>query len=319
MSTYLVTGGCGFIGSHLVDALLAAGHQVRVLDDLSSGRLENLPPAAELLQGSVAHAASVREALSDVDGCFHLAAIASVERCKRDWEGTHQVNQTGTIVLLDAIRRMGRALPLVYASSAAVYGNTRILPLTEASPARPVSAYGADKLACELQAAVAGASFGVPTAGLRFFNVFGPRQDPTSPYSGVISLFCQRMAKAETITIFGDGAQTRDFVAVGDVVAALVAALAHADPGAPVFNVCTGRATSVRSLAETIASILGTTPRVTFGPARTGEVRHSVGSPAKARAVLDLPEPISLQAGLPAVLAWVRSGGAVPIPLEQSE
>ncbi len=177
METYLVTGGCGFIGSHLAEALLGAGHRVRVLDDLSSGRLANLPQGAAFIQGDVTDPAAVRAALAGVNGCFHLAAIASVERGAQDWAGTHKANQTGTVMLLEAIRRSGRRIPFVYASSAAVYGDCQSLPLTEASATRPLSAYGADKLGCELHARVASASFAIPTAGLRFFNVFGPRQD----------------------------------------------------------------------------------------------------------------------------------------------
>ena len=242
MQTFLVTGGCGFIGSHLCDALLREGHAVRVLDDLSSGSPENLPRGVEFVRGDVARPETARLALNGVQGCFHLAAIASVERGMQDWVGTHRVNLTGTIVLLEQIRRLpGRErIPFVYASSAAVYGDCDALPLTETSVPRPLSAYGADKLACELHARVASVAHDIPTVGLRFFNVFGPRQNPASPYSGVISIFCDRLGRGEAVEVFGDGHQTRDFIFVRDVVTALVHAMTICPSGAPVFNVWTG-------------------------------------------------------------------------------
>ncbi len=307
MSRYLVTGGCGFIGSHLCDALLAQGHAVRVLDDLSTGRRENLPPAVELIVGDVGDAALAAHALDGVSGCFHLAAIASVERGLHDWPGTHRVNLSATVGLLDAIRRLPAPVPFVYASSAAVYGDCGgdcdRLPLDEDAPVRPLSAYGADKLGCELHARVAAHAFAVPTTGLRFFNVYGPRQDPRSPYSGVISIFCDRLRRGAAIDLYGDGGQTRDFVFVADVIAALVAAMRRAAAGAAVFNVCTGRATSVQALAGTIAGLLGVHAEIRqLGP-RVGEVRHSVGDPARGRAALGLGAPTPLDRGLAATLA----------------
>ena len=194
MATYLVTGGCGFIGSHLCSALRGAGHRVRVLDDLSTGVAANLAPGADLVRGDVADAGLVRRAMDGAAGCFHLAAIASVERGTRDWLGTHRVNLSGAVAVLEAAARLG-GVPVVYASSAAVYGDCEALPLAEDAPTRPLSAYGADKLGCEQHARVAGVVHGVPTLGLRFFNVFGPRQDPGSPYSGVISIFCERLSR----------------------------------------------------------------------------------------------------------------------------
>ena len=202
---FLVTGGCGFIGSHLVDALLAQGDKVRVLDDLSTGRLANLAHGADLVRGSVTDAALVRRACEGVDGVFHLAAIASVTRCTEDWIGAHAVNLSGTVTVLDAARRGGQ-LPVVYASSAAVYGDTVADRLSERTPPAPKSAYGADKLGSELHAGVAQASFGVPTLGLRLFNVYGPRQDGSSPYSGAISAFCERLGRGASITIWATAA-----------------------------------------------------------------------------------------------------------------
>jgi UDP-glucose 4-epimerase len=306
MARILVTGGAGFIGSHLVAALIARGDEVRVLDDLSTGSRANLAPGAELLVGDIADAATIRDAMAGCDACFHLAAIASVERGVRDWPGSHRVNLSGSIAVFDAARQRG--VPVVYASSAAVYGDHAELPLTEQAPTRPLSAYGADKLGCEQHARVGGLVHGLPTLGLRFFNVFGPRQDPRSPYSGVISIFCDRLARGEPVAIYGDGGQTRDFVAVADVVAALLAGLRQASPAAPVLNVCTGRATSVLELAHVVAAACGVAPAITHLPARRGEIRHSLGDPARLRATLGLGEPRGLQDGIAEIVAWVRAG-----------
>jgi UDP-glucose 4-epimerase len=313
MTAWLVTGGAGFIGSHLCEGLLTRGDTVRVLDDLSTGRRENLPPGVELVEADVADPAAMRSAVADVDGCFHLAAIASVERGVTDWLGTHRTNLTGAITLFDAIRRLPTPVPVVYASSAAVYGDAATVPIAEDTARRPLSAYGADKLGCELHARVAGHVHGIPTVGLRLFNVYGPRQDPHSPYSGVISIFCERIRRGAPIDIFGDGGQTRDFVYVVDVVTAMLAAMRVRPPGAPVFNVCTGVATSVLDLARTIADIAGTAMSAEHGPSRPGEVRHSAGAPALSRAALALPEPMTLRTGLARTLAWIDgscAGGA---------
>lgn len=304
MATYLITGGCGFIGSHLADALLAAGHAVRILDDLSTGRLANKPADGEFLLGDVADPEMVAEAMRGVDGCFHLAAVASVERGNLDWLGTHRTNLTGTITVFDAARRAAGSrgpIPVVYASSAAVYGDAAV-PITETTRTVPLSAYGADKLGCELHALVAGRVHGVPNCGLRFFNVYGARQDPASPYSGVISIFCDRLAAGRPITIFGDGQQTRDFVHVSDVVAALIAAMGHASVRSTVYNVCTGRATTVLHLATLIADILGVTPEIVYGAPRAGEIRDSLGDPSKAQQELGFQARTDLRTGLAATL-----------------
>ena len=303
MPRYLVTGGCGFIGSHLVDALLAAGHEVCVLDDLSTGTLEHLPASATLLRGDVADPAMAREAVRGVAGCFHLAAIASVQRCAEDLIGTHRTNLGGTVALLDGLAKEGRA-PFVYASSAAVYGDCAACPVAEDAPARPQSAYGADKRAGELHAAVASHGQSIPTTGLRFFNVYGPRQRWDSPYSGVVSIFAERIGRGLPVTVFGDGGQTRDLVQVGDVVAALMRAMARPSLDAPVFNVCTGRGVSVLGLAAELGGLLGRAAKIEFGPPRSGEIRHSVGDPARGRAALALPAPTPLAEGLRELLCY---------------
>jgi UDP-glucose 4-epimerase len=310
MPRFLVTGGAGFIGSHLVHALLEEGHAVRVLDDLSSGHRENLPQQVELAEADVTDPAAVESAIDDVDGCFHLAAIASVARSHRDWLGSHQVNLTGTINVFDRARpsRRRREVPVVYASSAAIYGNCGSFPVDEESPAAPLSAYGADKYACELHARVAGAIHGVPTVGLRFFNLYGPRQDPLSPYSGVISIFANRLLRGEPVEIFGDGEQARDFVYISDAVRALRRAMRAATTGAFVFNVCTGKATSVRGLAHTMAELCGTKLVVRHRPARCGEVRISIGDPQRAVEQLGFTAQTTLTDGLEMTLDVLRRG-----------
>jgi UDP-glucose 4-epimerase len=307
MKTWLVTGGAGFIGSHLCEALTGRGDAVVVLDDLSSGYRTNVPAGACLVVGDVAEPAALDPLIATIDGCFHLAAIASVARGVTEWVATHRANLTATVTLFDAIRRSGRTVPVVYASSAAVYGDCRTVPITEDADRVPLSAYGADKYGCELHARVASHVHGIPTTGLRFFNVYGPRQDPKSPYSGVISIFCDRLRAGQPIDIFGDGLQTRDFIYVGDVVAALMAAMAQASTAAPVFNVCTGRPTSVRDLAATIAALAGVQPDIRHQPPRSGEIRHSLGDPTRAQAALGLAEPRLLRDGLAEVLRWMAA------------
>jgi UDP-glucose 4-epimerase len=310
MALYLVTGGAGFIGSHLTETLRARGETVRVLDDLSTGRRENLPADVQLIVGDVADRTTVDHAMAGADGCFHLAAIASVARGLEDWLGTHRTNLTGTITVFDAARES--RIPVVYASSAAVYGDCALQPISETAPTAPLSAYGADKLGCELHARVAAHAHGIPTVGLRFFNVYGPRQDPGSPYSGVISIFCGRLVRGASVDIFGDGQQTRDFVFVADAVAALLAAM-QAAPAigiqAPVFNVCTGAAISVLELAHTIGRLAGHAPLISHGPPRQGDIRVSVGAREGAVAALGLGAPTALSTGLASVLAWLGSAG----------
>jgi len=347
MPTFLVTGGAGFIGSHLCDALVHRGDSVRVLDDLSTGSRDNLPPGATLIEADVADPDAMRSAVKGVAGVFHLAAIASVARGVTDWLGTHRANLTGTITVFDAIRRRGVPVPVVYASSAAVYGDCPTVPITEDASCRPLSAYGADKYGCELHARVASHVHAIPTTGLRFFNVYGPRQDPRSPYSGVISIFCERIARGVPIDVFGDGGQTRDFVFVEDVVAALLAAMQRPAADAPVsnavlnapvlnasvsnasvsnapvsnapvsnarvsdarvLNVCTGTPISVLDLAHTIAALSGTVLDVRHHAPRAGEIRHSTGAPQRARAALGLADPVPLRSGLRKVLDWLASG-----------
>lgn len=301
MTLYLVTGGLGFIGSHVVDRLVADGHKVRILDDLSTGKRENAHPEAEVMVGDVSDSKVVARAMENVKGCVHLAAIASVQKSVEDWAGTHRTNLTGTVTILNEAKQ--HKTPVVYASSAAVYGNRDVPAHTEHSPTVPLTAYGADKLGCELHAKVAWEVFGVPVTGLRFFNVYGPRQDPHSPYSGVISIFAARVLNGESLTIHGDGEQTRDFVFVGDVVRCVLAALYHPKDGAEVYNVCTGKASSILTLAKVLMQIREQEVPIFHGPARKGDILKSLGDPAAFKARFGFYPSTSLEAGLSATLA----------------
>lgn len=293
----LVTGGCGFIGSHVVDALLAKGDLPVVLDDLSTGKRSNLPDPVEVIEGSIEDPDAVARAIEGCGAVVHLAAIASVQKCNETWAASHAVNVTGTVKILEAARDAGR-IPVVYASSAAIYGDNTNTPLSEREAPAPLTAYGVDKYGSELHAGVAGRIHGVPSFGLRFFNVFGPRQDPSSPYSGVISIFASRFAQGQGVTIHGDGGQIRDFVYVGDVVAHILAALRAADTSAPVANVCTGEPTSVLGLAEALKSMTGSPGEIVFGPARAGDIRVSIGNPDLAILRMHTRAEVSLEDGL---------------------
>src|SRR3990170_3898667 len=222
----LITGGAGFIGSHLVEHMLAAGNTVRVLDNLSTGKRENLPAHSrlEFVLGDIRDRGLVLECVRDVQAIIHLAAVGSVQASVDDPTGTHATNFDGTLHLLEAARQE-HVRRFLYASSASVYGDNTRLPLVEEEGLNPLSPYAADKLAGEYYLRFYHAKFGIETTAFRFFNIFGPRQDPSSPYSGVISIFIERVSRGEPVTIFGDGRQTRDFVYVGDLVKLLVQAV----------------------------------------------------------------------------------------------
>jgi UDP-glucose 4-epimerase len=310
MTHYLVTGGAGFIGSHLVESLRVDGHTVRVLDDLSTGKRENLPHGAELVRADVTSPDAVRRALDGIDACFHLASIASVERSHNEWLHSHAVNLGGTITLLEEIRlaqQQVRPIPFVYASSAAVYGAPDVIPISEDAGTHPVSAYGVDKLGCELHAAVGSRIHGLNVVGLRFFNVYGPRQDPNSPYSGVITIFCRQASKGIPLEIHGDGSQVRDFIFVSDAVIALRKAMAMAAPKSQIFNVCTGVGTTIGQLAEIITQQRGLPFRPRYAPSRAGDLHASIGDARHARCGLGFSSRISLEEGLELTLASMKS------------
>lgn len=296
MASYLVTGGCGFIGSHLVDALVGAGHMVRVLDDLSTGKRDNIPGINDLVIGDVGDLDIVRDAMDGMDGCFHLAAIASVVRSNEDWLGTHRANLTGAINVFESARR--QALPVVYVSSAAIYGDNQDIPLSEQARPKPLTAYGADKLGCEHHARVAHEVHNISTTGFRFFNIFGPRQDPASPYSGVISIFADRIRAGQPLTIHGDGKQERDFVYVRDAVRFLMKGMERLPAAPDVFNVCRGKGTSINDLADMLFRIAGNSVELIHADPREGDIRLSVGDPTHARADLGIEVETEIEDGL---------------------
>lgn len=298
----LVTGGAGFIGSHLVESLLASGRKVAVIDDLSTGRRDNLPGEADLTVASVLDESALYPLMDEADEIYHLAAIASVQKCTEAYEVSHRINAGAAVKMLEFLKSQ-RSKRFVYASSAAVYGDLADPLARETSPTRPRSMYGADKLTMEVHAAAAYETYGIRSVGLRFFNVYGPRQDSSSPYSGVITCFADRVSRSESVEIHGDGRQSRDFIYVADVVRALRAAGTRpTNTGAEIFNVCTGREVAILDLVDALGTVYGVVPQAVRGPARPGDIRRSVGSPNAALEGLGFEATTSLVAGL----AWLR-------------
>ncbi|CAI9000526.1 UDP-glucose 4-epimerase [Pseudomonas jessenii] len=277
-SPVLITGGAGFIGSHLTDALLARGHAVRILDDLSTGKHSNLPldnPKVELIVGDVADAALVAQAMAGCSAVAHLAAVASVQASVDDPVRTHQSNFIGTLNVCEAMRQTG-VKRVLFASSAAVYGNNgEGESIDEDTPKAPLTPYAVDKLASEQYFDFYHRQHGLEPVIFRFFNIYGPRQDPSSPYSGVISIFSERALKGLPITVFGDGEQTRDFVYVEDLVDLLVQAIEMPQVEVGAVNVGWNQATTLKQMLEALEAVVGNLPPVSYGPARSGDIRHS--------------------------------------------
>jgi UDP-glucose 4-epimerase len=297
----LVTGGAGFIGSHLVEALLNAGHRVRVADDLSTGHRENLAHLDgrfEWVEGDLADFEVCRRAAEGVSYVFHEAAIPSVPRSVREPIRSHESGPTATLNMLEAARLAG-ARRFMFAASSAAYGDTEELPKHEGMLPRPLSPYAAGKLAGEHYVTVYARTMGLDGVSLRYFNVFGPRQDPSSPYSGVISKFATVMARGERPVIFGDGSQTRDFTYVDNVVAANLAAMRSEGPlGGVALNVGTGGRVSLLDLVAAVNRVLGTSLEPRFEPPREGDVRDSQASLDLIRAALGYEPTIDFEEGL---------------------
>jgi len=308
MGLYIVTGGAGFIGSHLAAALAERGDRVRVVDDLSTGRPENLAPlgsAVELVQADVADFDRVREACRGADGIFHEAAQVSVPQSVADPVRSYEVNVTGTLRLLEAARAEG-VERVVFAASSAAYGEAQEQPKVETMPTSPLSPYASGKVAAEQLMSVWGKTFGLRTVSLRYFNVFGPRQVDDSPYTGVIAIFAKALIEGRVPTIFGDGEQTRDFNFVSNVVAAnLLAMERDLEPGV-VINVGSGTSITVNQLYDAMAAHLGSELRPEYAPPRTGDVRHSLASLDRARALLGYEPSVGWREGLAVTVDWYR-------------
>ncbi len=308
MKHCLVTGGAGFIGSHLVDGLLARGCRVRVLDDFSTGKERNLASAAErveILRGSVTRADDVARAVAGCDTVFHLAAMASVVKSIEDPLACHEICATGTLRVLDAARRTG-VRRVVYAASSSAYGDQPGTARREEDPLMPLSPYAAAKVAGEHDCVCCSATYGLETVRLRFFNVFGPRQDASSPYSGVIALFIAAMRAGRVPSIFGDGLQTRDFVYVADVVQALTLAAEAPNVSGKVYNIGSAQSATILELVRNLNELLGSSIQPAFLPTRTGEVRHSQADIGRAGRDLAYVPSVPFYHGLARILEECR-------------
>jgi UDP-glucose 4-epimerase len=313
MAKCLVTGGAGFIGSHLVEALVGRGDQVRVLDNFSTGKRDNLRAVTgrvEVLDGSITDPAAVRAAANGREYVFHLAALPSVQRSLEDPVTTHEVCATGTLRVLEAAREAG-ARRVVYAASSSAYGDTPGAVRREEDAVSPMSPYAVAKLAGELYCRSFTQVYGLETVRVRFFNVFGPRQDPHSPYSGVIALFVAAMAEGRAPTVQGDGLQSRDFTYVENAVQAVVrAAEAPAAAVGNVYNIGNGGNTTVLDLVRHLNELLGAAIEPRHGPPRSGDVRHSQADVTRARRDLGYEPRVSFLEGLRRTLEAYRSGRA---------
>ena len=312
MMSYLVTGGAGFIGSHIVDALLAENHRVRVLDNFATGKRENLAHVldrVELIEGDVRDQEAVRGAVEGMEYVLHQAALPSVPRSLKDPMTTHEVNATGTLNVLIAARDAG-VKRVVYASSSSVYGDTPELPKREDMTLRPKSPYAVSKLAGEQYCRAFWAGYGLETVCLRYFNVFGPRQDPGSPYAAVIPLFLVAMLNGGQPRIYGDGKQTRDFTFVANVVHANLLAATARDAAGAVCNVACQERTSLLSVLGIVEDLVGRKANPEFVSSRPGEVRDSLADLGRARETLGYAVRTPLRDGLRETLGWVAARAA---------
>ncbi len=311
---YLVTGGAGFIGSHIVHTLLRQGFSVRVLDNFSTGNRENLEDLAqqfngsrfEVIDGDLRDAARVEEAVRGVEVIFHEAAFVSVPQSMDDPQTCFDINIAGTSRLFDAARAAGVQRAVV-ASSAAVYGESDVLPLVEETPPQPMSPYAVSKRVDEMYAELFTSSFNFEVVALRYFNVYGPRQRPDSIYAAAVPIFARHLLDGKPVTIFGDGGQTRDLINVQDVVRANLIASAHPNAAGKIFNICTGIETSLLDLLDVMYELVPNAPRPEFAPPRLGDIYRSVGSPQKADDVIGFRAEVSLVDGLKETIDWMRA------------
>lgn len=305
----LVTGGAGFIGSHLVSSLLQEGAHVLALDNFTTGRRENLDTGSaslEILHGDVRDAQAVYSALSGVEIVFHQAAFVSVPQSMELPQECFDVNVTGTSVLLEAAREQG-VRRVVVASSAAVYGNSTALPLYENSELKPLSPYAASKRVDEIYGQLYSTALGLEVVALRYFNVYGPRQRPDSAYAAAVPIFIRRLLDGKPITIFGDGGQTRDLISVRDAVRANLIASTHPAAVGQVFNICTGVETRLLDVLEILYRLIPGSAPENYGDPRSGDIYRSVGSPDRAAAMIGFRPEVSLEQGLRETVAWMRA------------
>ena len=308
MPRYLITGGAGFIGANLAHALVARGESVRILDDFSTGRPENLggiEDRIEILRGDLRDPAAVARAVRGTQVILHQAALNSNPRSIQEPGPTNAVNVGGTLLLLEAARAAG-VRRVVYASSSSVYGDTPGLPKTEEMPLSPKAPYGVSKLAAEYYCRVFTQVYGLPTVSLRYFNVFGPRQHPDSEYAAVIPRFLRRMLAGERPVIFGDGEQSRDFTAVENVVAANLLAAGTTQGIGEVFNIACGQTSTLNQLVAWLNQLLGTDLSAIYEAPRPADIRHSYASIRKAEAMLDYRPTLEVQEGLRRTVEWFK-------------
>lgn len=311
MATYLVTGGAGFIGSNIVDELLRRGERVRVLDNFSTGREENVADFAsrvDLIRGDVREEDTVDAAVKGVDYVLHQAALASVPRSIVDPTSNNQVNAQGTLNILIAARRHG-VKRVVYASSSSVYGDSQELPKVEGMMPNPKSPYAVAKLAAEYYCRVFGELHGLPTVSLRYFNVFGPRQDPGSQYSAVIPLFVKALLEGKSPNIYGDGEQSRDFTFISNVVNANLLACAANVTGARVYNIACGGRYTLNQLFAALRERIGSGVEPVYGPARPGDVKHSMAGIERIQKDLGYQVGVSFEEGIDRTVQWYQTVG----------
>ncbi len=305
----LVTGGAGFIGSHIAEALLARGDAVRVLDNFSTGKRENIESfvdGIELVEGDIRDASRVGEAVRGMDAIFHSAAFVSVAESIEKPQECFDANVSGTHLLLESARRTGVGR-VVLASSAAVYGESEALPLVEETLLQPKSPYALSKRINEMYADLFTDSFGLEVVALRYFNVYGPRQRPDSMYAAAVPIFIQRLLDNKPITIFGDGGQTRDLIFVRDVVRANLIAAEHPNAAGKIFNICTGTETRLLDLLDVLNGIFPYAPKPEFTSPRAGDIYRSVGSTQKAKDVIGFKVQTSLANGLKETIEAMRA------------
>ena len=315
MRTFLVTGGAGFIGSHIAEALVRRGDRVRVLDNLSTGHLENMADfreGIEFVEGDLGDGPLMTEVVRDVDCIFHQAALASVPRSLERPLDTNAACVTGTVTLLDAARRAG-VRRVVYAASSSAYGDLEASSKRETDLPAPISPYGAAKLAGELYCHAFTASFGLETVAIRYFNVFGPRQDPNSPYSAVIPLFITAMLAGRQPTVFGDGFQSRDFTFVANVVHANLLAADAPGVAGRMFNAANGKSVDLLTLIAELNRLLGTDIAPVHQPPRPGDVRDSLADITQARKHLEYEPQVSFEEGLRRSIDYYRQLAAATV------